>query len=154
MVLIALLAAHGIELLRRYGLPRWGGWGLALLFAFAPANLFLPITIWKDIPFAISLFGMYLIGLEIALTGGASIRQGKRWVWLGIAAVGTALYRHNPTGGKKMTRITLTLNDEKRIADVDADTRLIDMLRDDFHLVSVREGCSAGECGEIGRAHV
>ena len=95
LVLIALLAAHGIELLRRYGLPRWGGWGLALLFAFAPANLFLPITIWKDIPFAISLFGMYLIGLEIALTGGASIRQGKRWVWLGIAAVGTALYRHN-----------------------------------------------------------
>ena len=46
-----------------------------------------------------------------------------------------------------MTRITLTLNDEKRIADVDADTRLIDMLRDDFRLVSVREGCGAGECG-------
>ena len=44
-------------------------------------------------------------------------------------------------------RISLTLNGKLREADVEADTRLIDMLREQFRLTGVREGCGAGECG-------
>lgn len=44
-------------------------------------------------------------------------------------------------------RISLNLNGETKTAEVDADTRLIDMLRGDFRLTGVKEGCGAGECG-------
>jgi carbon-monoxide dehydrogenase small subunit len=43
--------------------------------------------------------------------------------------------------------IDLVVNGERQTADVDASTRLIDLLRNAFRLVSVREGCGAGECG-------
>lgn len=44
-------------------------------------------------------------------------------------------------------RISLKLNGETRTAEVGADTRLIDMLRNGFRLTGVKEGCGAGECG-------
>ncbi|WP_288503130.1 (2Fe-2S)-binding protein [uncultured Cloacibacillus sp.] len=44
-------------------------------------------------------------------------------------------------------RISLTLNGKTRTAEVEADTRLIDMLRNSFRLTGVKEGCGAGECG-------
>ena len=44
-------------------------------------------------------------------------------------------------------RISLNLNGETKTAVVDADTRLIDMLRGNFRLTGVKEGCGAGECG-------
>ena len=44
-------------------------------------------------------------------------------------------------------RISLKLNGETKTAEVDADTRLIDMLRGNFRLTGVKEGCGAGECG-------
>lgn len=43
--------------------------------------------------------------------------------------------------------IELTVNGEARSAQVDAGTRLIDLMRDEFRLTSVKEGCGAGECG-------
>ena len=43
--------------------------------------------------------------------------------------------------------ISLTLNGKTRTAEVEADTRLIDMLRNSFRLTGVKEGCGAGECG-------
>lgn len=43
--------------------------------------------------------------------------------------------------------IELTVNGEARSAQVDAGTRLIDLLRDEFRLTSVKEGCGAGESG-------
>lgn len=44
-------------------------------------------------------------------------------------------------------KIELIINGEKRQAEVDASCRLIDLLRDKFGLISVREGCGVGECG-------
>lgn len=43
--------------------------------------------------------------------------------------------------------IELTINGQKVRAEVTAETRLIDLLRDTFHLTSVKEGCGVGECG-------
>ncbi len=43
--------------------------------------------------------------------------------------------------------IELTINGEKCTGEVDADIRLIDLLREQFRLTSVKEGCGAGECG-------
>jgi len=44
-------------------------------------------------------------------------------------------------------RLTLTVNGRTRSATVPADRRLIDLLREDLHLPSVKQGCGIGECG-------
>lgn len=43
--------------------------------------------------------------------------------------------------------IKFNLNYEDVVLDVDANKRLLDMLREDFGLKSVKEGCGEGECG-------
>lgn len=44
-------------------------------------------------------------------------------------------------------KIELMINGKIRVAEVKASDRLIDTLREIFGLVSVKEGCGAGECG-------
>lgn len=44
-------------------------------------------------------------------------------------------------------KFNFVLNGIARSCDIDPSKRLIDMLREDFRLASVREGCGAGECG-------
>jgi len=43
--------------------------------------------------------------------------------------------------------IKFTVNGKKYCRDVSSDTRLIDFLREDLNLTSVKEGCGVGECG-------
>lgn len=43
--------------------------------------------------------------------------------------------------------ISLNLNGEDRSIEVYPNRRVVDLLRDDFKLTSVKEGCSEGECG-------
>ena len=44
-------------------------------------------------------------------------------------------------------KISLNLNYEDVTVEIDPNKRLLDMLREDFKLTSVKEGCSEGECG-------
>jgi len=44
-------------------------------------------------------------------------------------------------------RIHLTVNGRRRECDVDAETRLLDLLRETLHLTGTKEGCGEGECG-------
>lgn len=44
-------------------------------------------------------------------------------------------------------KIEFTLNNEHQEIEVNADTRLLDLLREDFDLISIKEGCGEGECG-------
>lgn len=44
-------------------------------------------------------------------------------------------------------KIEFILNDKPQIIDVDPVRRLLDILRGDFELTSVKEGCGEGECG-------
>ena len=44
-------------------------------------------------------------------------------------------------------RIRLTVNGKPFERDVDAETRLLDLLREDLHLTGTKEGCGEGECG-------
>jgi len=44
-------------------------------------------------------------------------------------------------------RIRLTVNGKVHEREVDAETRLLDLLREDLHLTGTKEGCGEGECG-------
>jgi aerobic-type carbon monoxide dehydrogenase small subunit (CoxS/CutS family) len=44
-------------------------------------------------------------------------------------------------------KISFVLNDENVSIEVDPRKRLLDILREDFMLTGVKEGCSEGECG-------
>lgn len=44
-------------------------------------------------------------------------------------------------------KINFILNDEEKTVDIQPDTRLVDLLRERFNLLSVKEGCGQGECG-------
>ncbi len=92
---LALLAAEAIELLGRYGLPKPARIALAALFTLAPPNLFFPITLWKDIPYALCQFWMFRILLEAILSNGESLRKRTALIALTLSAVGVSLYRHN-----------------------------------------------------------
>lgn len=43
--------------------------------------------------------------------------------------------------------IKLKINGKDYQAQVDADLRLVDLLRNQFHLLGTKEGCGKGECG-------
>ena len=43
--------------------------------------------------------------------------------------------------------IRFTLNGKEVMADVSPSARLLDVLRNNFHLTGVKEGCGEGECG-------
>ncbi|MDD3807744.1 MAG: (2Fe-2S)-binding protein [Candidatus Marinimicrobia bacterium] len=44
-------------------------------------------------------------------------------------------------------KIECTLNGQRKTLDVSSTRRLLDILREDFHLTAVKEGCGEGECG-------
>ncbi len=44
-------------------------------------------------------------------------------------------------------KIRFVLNGEPAVIDTDPTRRLLDILRDDFELTGVKEGCGEGECG-------
>ena len=44
-------------------------------------------------------------------------------------------------------KIRLTVNGKPFKREVDTETRLLDLLREDLHLTGTKEGCGEGECG-------
>lgn len=44
-------------------------------------------------------------------------------------------------------KISFNLNNEDVCIDINPNKRLLDMLREDFGLIGVKEGCQEGECG-------
>lgn len=50
-------------------------------------------------------------------------------------------------GGQKQMKIQLTVNGELHELEVPANKRLVDLLREDLHLMGTKDGCREGECG-------
>lgn len=92
---LSLVAAWGIGILIDLGLPTWGGWLISLLFAVSPVNGAMIITMWKDVPYAIGLFGLFLVGIRVVMSRGEWADYRGRWVGIGLAGAAVGLFRHN-----------------------------------------------------------
>ena len=95
MLALALLSAWGLGRLRARGLPGWAAWLVAGLMALAPANGALGATLWKDVPYSISLLALTLLVLFITLDPQDWLKRKSTWLLLGLVAVPAGLLRYN-----------------------------------------------------------
>jgi hypothetical protein len=93
ILFLAGVAACGYLVYAKFGVPGAVA-GLACgIFTIWPANLFLAITLWKDIPYSASVLAIGIMLLEIIRTRGAWLE--KHWWLLGVTAALASLFRHN-----------------------------------------------------------
>lgn len=95
ILFLSLTVAWGIRLLEEHGLPPWGSWLLAFIFAIAPLNGNMVVVVWKDIPYSTCLFLFSLMVLKIVLTNGAWLEKRSTWFWIGLVSLGVTSFRHN-----------------------------------------------------------
>ena len=95
IIALALTVAWGIQLLADQGLPRWAGWGLALVFALSPVNGNMVVSLWKDIPYSICLLLLSLMILKAIFSKGAWLGERFSWLWLTLVGLGISLFRLN-----------------------------------------------------------
>ncbi|MFI5075764.1 MAG: hypothetical protein ACHQRO_00400, partial [Vicinamibacteria bacterium] len=74
--------------------PRWLLVATTLLVAALPANGFIVVTLWKDVPYSIALLTITALTLRLARSGG---RFTGRFdvVVMAIALTAAATFRHN-----------------------------------------------------------
>jgi hypothetical protein len=101
---LALVFMFGIRVLEKNGVPRLVLWVLSIVFALWPLTSQMTIILWKDVLFAVALFGFFIILLTIALTRGVWLQ--KNWAILALAGFFTAVFRQN---GPAVTLIILGL---------------------------------------------
>ncbi len=92
---LSLVAAWGISNLVRRGMPAGIAWLTSLLFAISPVNWLYTATVWKDVPYSISLLWLTLICVEIALSQGRWLTRRKNWAGLVTCCLLVSLFRHN-----------------------------------------------------------
>lgn len=92
---LAMVFALTLRELALVGVARWAQVGIVALFALSPVNNMMVITLWKDIPYAITLLALFWMLLRVWRTEGAWLRS---WRGMGLMALGLALlslFRHN-----------------------------------------------------------
>ena len=94
ILLMAFLVAWGLKSLDEHGAPKLVLWLLSLAFALLPVNNLYAITLWRDIPYALAVFWMTIIILNITFTRGAWLK-GRGWLWLALSGFLVAVLRQN-----------------------------------------------------------
>lgn len=96
MLAMSSLIGWGLACFARLGVPRVVLWSVCGLFALSPVMGTMTISLWKDIPYSMSVLWLTLLILEIIVSRGEWLRS-SRWniVLLGVALACVALFRHN-----------------------------------------------------------
>jgi hypothetical protein len=92
---LALVVGWGLGLLVRRGLPLHAAWLVALLVGLSPVNWLYLNTIWKDIPYSISVLWMTILAFEMAISRGEWLASKLNWLALVLCALLVSLFRHN-----------------------------------------------------------
>jgi hypothetical protein len=96
MVVMSSFIGWGLSRFARLGVPQYALWIVCSLYALLPAMGTMAISLWKDIPYSVSIFLLTLLTLEIVLSRGKWLNK-SRWniILLGIVLMCVALLRHN-----------------------------------------------------------
>jgi hypothetical protein len=96
MVAMSGLIGWGLAGFARLGVPHVILWSVCGLFALSPVMGTMTITLWKDIPYGMSVLWLTLLILRIIVSHGEWLKS-SRWnvVLLGVALICVALFRHN-----------------------------------------------------------
>lgn len=95
ILFFALVVAFGLGRLEKRGVPKLVLWILSLLFALSPLNNMQVITLWKDIPFSVSILWLSILFFEIYDSDGDWIAHKKNIVLLLFVALLISLLRQN-----------------------------------------------------------
>lgn len=85
--------AYAIETMYEIGVPSWGLWLSACFYMLIPYHTVYSITLWKDIPFSVSIL-LFLTSLYRLLRGVGG-KQWINWVLFLVGSVGFSLMRSN-----------------------------------------------------------
>ncbi len=91
----SIVVSWGIGNLERRGMPPAIGWLTSILFAASPVNWLMVITLWKDIPYSVSLLWLTIILFEIYSTDGKWLESYKYSALLFVCLLLVSLFRHN-----------------------------------------------------------
>ena len=89
------LVAYGLRLLEKKGVPKYLLWLICLIFAISPLNNMQVITLWRDIPYAVSFLWLTFLLIEIYDSNGKWIRKKKNIAILAINTLIISLLRLN-----------------------------------------------------------
>lgn len=87
--------AYGLKLLERKGVPKFLLWIICLIFAISPLNNMQVITLWRDIPYAISFLWLTFLFVEIYDSNGKWITKKKNIAVLIVNTLIISLLRMN-----------------------------------------------------------
>ncbi len=92
---LAFTFALAMRELALAGVSRRAQMALTALFALSPVNNVMVITLWKDIPYAIALLGLFWMLLRVWRTGGGWLHSRRAVALAAVLLAAVALFRHN-----------------------------------------------------------
>ena len=95
ILFLGLVFGWGMGNLVKRGLPEKVAWAIAIIFALIPANMLFPVTLWKDVPYAASLFWFTLVLVEVYFSRGSWLTHPANMAAFIISGLFTSLFRHN-----------------------------------------------------------
>ena len=105
---LSVVAGWGITYFRELGLSKWLCWCCAVMFAILPVNFVLVNSLWKDIPYGISVLCLSVVFLKIYKTDGRWL-YGNRAILVGLLLALIALFRHNGIAVAALSGISLLI---------------------------------------------
>jgi hypothetical protein len=97
ILVLSMVIGWGVLLIRKWGAPKSLAWSVIGLMAISPANGMMVVTLWKDIPYSVSIVALSLFVLLMVKSSGEWIQNHAAWIVLGVVSALVALYRHNGT---------------------------------------------------------
>jgi ABC-type polysaccharide/polyol phosphate export permease len=92
---LAIIVGWGLRRLCALGVSPSVTWLFAALFAILPVNGLYAITLWKDIPYSITVFILTILMVDIAMQGADWIKSRQNLIVLCVVLTFSALLRLN-----------------------------------------------------------
>ncbi len=96
IITMSVLIGSGLSKLRTLGVSPAVLWAVCGLFTLSPVMGMTTITLWKDIPYSMSILWLTLLLLEVITSEGRWLAASWRnMVLLGVASFCVSIFRHN-----------------------------------------------------------